>query len=142
MERVGEDEEKSIEEEASTSVEETRSDNKDERSRETITELVDTVGSTEEVSTDPSNSQSVTFEDHDVNGYEMEDEQVVELSRRNSRVKPEVSETNTFPYLNKSEGMVLQFQEETPAETEQTNVLFHGLSSLNSPEIHEGTKSS
>ncbi|KAG2332240.1 hypothetical protein Bca52824_003420 [Brassica carinata] len=94
---------------------ETRSDKEDERIRDTITE---------EGSTDPSNSYTVTFEDHDVSEYEMEDEEVLEIFRRNSGVRPEVSSSNSFTYLNKSEEVALQFEEDTPAETEQTNAVF------------------
>uniref|UniRef100_A0A1J3D4R0 Uncharacterized protein n=1 Tax=Noccaea caerulescens TaxID=107243 RepID=A0A1J3D4R0_NOCCA len=72
----------------------------------------------------------------------MEDEKVLELFRRISGLRPEVAERNNFPYLNKSEEMLLQFHEETPAETEQTNLLFHSLNNPNPPEIHEGIKSS
>lgn len=41
-------------------------------------------------------TQAVTFEVHDVSNYEMEDEEVLELFRRNSGVRPEVSSKN-FP---------------------------------------------
>ncbi|KAJ0262524.1 hypothetical protein HA466_0054340 [Hirschfeldia incana] len=108
---------------------ERRSDKEDERIRDTITE---------EGSTDPSNSQTaITFEDHDVSEYEMKDEEVLELFRRNSGVRPEVSSSDNFTYLNKSEEMVLQFEEDTPAETEHTNAM-----NLNSPQILEGIRSS
>ncbi|XP_033148366.1 uncharacterized protein LOC103866655 isoform X1 [Brassica rapa] len=112
MEKVGEDE-KTIGE-ASNSTEETRNVKEDERI-------------TEEGSTDPSNSQTANFEDHDVSEYEMEDEEVLELFRRSSSLRPKVAKTNNFPYPNKSEEMVLQFPEDTPAETEQTNVEFHSM---------------
>lgn len=126
MEKVGEDEEKTIEE-ASNSVEETRSDKEDERIRGTIAERFDPVDYKEEGSTDPSNSQTVIFEDHDVNEYEMEDEKVLELFRRNSGLRPD--------------------------ETQQTDAVFHSLSdsneiadvgavNLHSPDILEGIKSS
>ncbi|VVB03166.1 unnamed protein product [Arabis nemorensis] len=154
MEKVGEDEGKTIVE-ASNSVEETRSDKEDERIRGTIADVVDPVVYTEEGSMDQSNSQMVvTFEDHDVDEYEMEDEKVLELFRRNSGLRPEVAERNNFPSINKSEGMmVLQFQEDTPAETQQTDAVFHSLNdsneiadlgavNQNSPELLEGSKSS
>ncbi|XP_018473056.1 uncharacterized protein LOC108844318 isoform X1 [Raphanus sativus] len=114
MEKVGEEEEKTIEE-ANNSVEETRSDKEDERIRDTITE---------EGSTDPSNSQTLTFEYHDVSEHEMEDEEVLELFRRNSGV---VASSKNFPYLYKSEEMV----------TEETNAM-----NLSSPQILEGIRSS
>lgn len=114
MEKVGEDEEKTIEE-ANNSVEETKSDKEDERIRDTITE---------EGSTDPSNSQTLTFEYHDVSEHEMEDEEVLQLFRRNSGV---VASSKNFPYLIKSEEMV----------TEETNAM-----NLNSPQILEGIRSS
>lgn len=142
MEKVGEYEEKTIEE-VSSSTEEKRSDKEDERIRDTPVEG----------SKDPSNSQTVNFEDHDVGDYEMEDEEVLELFRRNSGLRPKVAESNSFPYLNKSEEMVLQFQEDTPAETGQANVEFHrmndssqiadlGAEDLNSSVILEGVRSS
>ncbi|KAF8077382.1 hypothetical protein N665_1043s0027 [Sinapis alba] len=144
MEKVGGDEEKTNIE-ASNSTEETRSDKGDERIRDTPVDY------TEDGSKDPSNSQTVTFEDHDVSEYEMEDEEVLELFRRNSGLRPEVAKSSNFPYLNKSGEMVLQFQEYTPAETEQTNVESHsmtdtseilGAENLNFSVILEGVRSS
>ncbi|CAH2058299.1 unnamed protein product [Thlaspi arvense] len=123
MEKVGEDEEKTIEE-ARNSVEETSSDKEDERIRDTITKRFDPVDYAEEGSTDPSNSQTVTFEDHDVNDYDMEDEEVLQLFRRNRRNVP-------------------QLQEDTPAETEQESAVFHSLNdSSEIPEILEEVRSS
>lgn len=115
MEKVSEAEEKSIEEE-SISVTETRTDKEDLRIRGTITELVDPVDSIEEGSTDPSNSHTITYEDHDVDEYEMEDGKVLELFRRRNSVRHEVAERHNFPYLD--------------------------AVNLNSPEILEGIKSS
>ncbi|KAJ4892193.1 Uncharacterized protein Rs2_31941 [Raphanus sativus] len=143
MEKVGEYEEEKTIGEVSSSTEEKRSDKEDERIRDTPVEG----------SKDPSDSQTVNFEDHDVGEYEMEDEEVLELFRRNSGLRPKVAENNSFPYLNKSEEMVLQFQEDTPAETEQANVEFHstndsseiadlGAEDLNSSVILEGVRSS
>ncbi|KAL0720301.1 hypothetical protein Bca4012_034900 [Brassica carinata] len=139
MEKVCEDEEKTIGE-ASNLTEETRCVEEDERI-------------TEEGSMDPSNSQTVvSFEDHEVSEYEMEDEEVLELFRRNNGLRPEVTKSNS-PYVNKSKEIVLQFQEGTPAETEQANVEFHsmtdtseiaglGAENLNFSVIHEGVRSS
>lgn len=156
MEKVGGDEEKTIEE-ASNSIEE-RSDKEDERIRGRVADRVDPVDSTEEGSTGPSNSHMVAFEDPDFNESDMEDdEKVLEFFRRNNGLIPEGSERNNFRYVNKSQGMLLHFQEDTPAETEteQTNVVVHSLIdidsnessdlgrvNLNSPELLEGTKSS
>lgn len=86
MEKVSEAEEKSIEEEI-ISVTETRTDKEDLRIRGTITELVDPVDSTEEGSTDPSNSHTITYEDHDLDEYEMEDGKVLE--HKHHAMKPE-----------------------------------------------------
>ncbi|AEC10178.1 hypothetical protein AT2G42860 [Arabidopsis thaliana] len=140
MEKVGEDEEKTIEE-ANNSTEETKSDKEEERIKGTIADQVDPVDSTEEGSTGPSNSHTVVSKDHDFSESDMEDEeQVLEFFRRNHGFSPEVTKRNNFPYVNNSERMVLQFQEDTSAETEQTNEMFHSLNDSN--EILEGTKSS
>lgn len=153
MEKVGEDEERTIEE-ASNSVEEMRSDKEEGRIRGTIADRVDLVDSTEESSTGPSNAHTVASKDYDFSESDMEDEErVLEFFRRNSGLISEVAERNNFPYLKNSEGMVLQFQEDTLVETEQTSVVFHSLDdsneiadlgavNLNSPEIFEGINSS
>ncbi|ESQ53011.1 hypothetical protein EUTSA_v10017174mg [Eutrema salsugineum] len=155
MEKEGEDEENTIEE-ASNSAEDVRSEEEDEKIRGTVAELVDPVDSTEEGSTDPSNSYTFGFQDHDVNESDMEEEEkVLEFFRRNSGLIPYIDERNNFPYLNKSQGMVLEFQEDTPAETEQANanIVFHSFNdsnefadqstvNLNSPEVPEEIKSS
>ncbi|CAE6046043.1 unnamed protein product [Arabidopsis arenosa] len=150
MEKVGED----TIEEANNSIEETRSEKEDESIRGIIPDRVDPVDSTEEGSTGPSNSHTVVSKDHDFSESDMEDEeQVLEFFRRSSGLLPEVAKRNNFPYLNNSEGIVLQFQEDTPAETEETNVMFHSLNdsneiadlsavNLNSPDKLEGIKSS
>ncbi|KAL1191119.1 hypothetical protein V5N11_014187 [Cardamine amara subsp. amara] len=149
MEKVVEDEKKTNEE-AGNSTEERMSDKEDERIRG------DLVDSKEEGSMSSSNSHRLGLEDPDLNESDMEgEEKVLEFFRRNSGLIPEVTERNSFTYLNKSEEMVLEFQEDTPAETEQTNVVFHSLIdidsneisdlgrvNLNSPELLEGIKSS
>ncbi|KAG7570242.1 hypothetical protein ISN45_Aa04g028610 [Arabidopsis thaliana x Arabidopsis arenosa] len=149
MEKVGED----TIEEANNSIEET-SEKEDESIRGIIADRVDPVDSTGKGSTGPSNSHTIVSKDHDFSESDMEDEeQVLEFFRRSSGLLPEVAKRNNFPYLNNSEGMVLQIQEDTPAETEQTNVMFHSLNdsneiadlsavNLNSPDILEGIKSS
>ncbi|XP_010508515.1 PREDICTED: uncharacterized protein LOC104785079 [Camelina sativa] len=154
MEKVGEDEGKTIEE-ANNSTEETRSDKEAEKIRGTTADQVDPVDSTEEGFTGPSNSHTVASIDPDFNESDMEDEEkVLAFFRRHSGLIPEVAERNNFPSMNnKSEKMILQFQENTPTETEQTSVVFHSLKdsseisdlgavNLNSPEILEGIKSS
>lgn len=150
MEKVGEE----TIEEPNNSIDETRSEEEDERIRGIIADRVDPVDSIEEGSTGPSNSHTIVSKDHDFSESDMEDEeQVLDFFRRSSGLLPEVAKRNNFPYLNKSEGMVLQFQEDTPAETEETNVMFHSLNdsneiadlsavNLNSPDTVEGIKSS
>ncbi|KAG7574682.1 hypothetical protein ISN44_As09g028480 [Arabidopsis suecica] len=149
MEKVGED----TIEEANNSIEET-SEKEDESIRGIIADRVDPVDSTGKGSTGPSNSHTIVSKDHDFSESDMEDEeQVLEFFRRSSGLLPEVAKRNNFPYLNNTEGMVLQIQEDTPAETKQTNVMFHSLNdsneiadlsavNLNSPDKLEGIKSS
>ncbi|EOA29064.1 hypothetical protein CARUB_v10025320mg [Capsella rubella] len=153
MEKVGEDEEKTIDE-ASNSIKEMRSDKEDERIRGTIADPVNPVDSTKEGSTGPSNSQTVPSNDPDFNESDMEDEEkVLKFFRRNNVLIPEVAMRNNFPYLNNTEGMVFQFQEDTPAETEQSDIMFRslndnneiadiGLVNLNSPEVLQAESAS
>ncbi|XP_010506130.1 PREDICTED: uncharacterized protein LOC104782797 [Camelina sativa] len=152
MEKVGEDEEKTIEE-ANDSIDETRSDKEAEYIRGTTADQVDPVDS-KEGSTGPSNSHTVSSIDPDFNeSYTEDEEKVLAFFRRHSGLIPEVTERNNFPSMNKSEKMILQFQEDTPTETEQTSVVFHSLKdsseisdigavNLNSQEVVEGKSSS
>lgn len=138
MEKVGEDEEKTIED-ASNSVEEMRSDKEEGRIRGTIADRVDLVDSTEESSTGPSNAHTVASKDYDFSESDMEDEErVLEFFRRNSGLISEEAERNNFPYLKNSEGMVLQFH----SLDDSNEIADLGAVNLNSPGIFEGIKSS
>ncbi|XP_010517831.1 PREDICTED: uncharacterized protein LOC104793214 [Camelina sativa] len=152
MEKVGEDEERTTEE-ANDSIDETRSDKEAENIRGTAADQVDPVDS-KEGSTGPSNAHTVASIDPDFNESDTEDEEkVLAFFRRHSGLIPEVTERNNFPSMNKSEKMILQFQEDNPTETEQTSLVFHSLKdsseisdigevNLNSQEVVEGKSSS